>query len=134
MILSLRAGAKLYINGAVLCADRKVNIELLNDAVFLLDTHVLQVQDANTPLRQLYFVIQTVLMDPQSLDNLRAMISSMMVRSLATFSDPRVFPILLDVENILGKERYFDALKMLRSLFAIEDEIIARTAASIAAE
>ena len=134
MILSLRTGAKLYINGAVLRADRKVNIELLNDAVFLLDAHVLQAQDATTPLRQLYFVIQTVLMDPQSLANLGVMMRSMISRSLATFSDPRVLPGLLDVESLIERERHFEALKMLRPLFAFEDEIIARTSASIAAE
>ena len=32
MHITLRAGEKLYLNGAVLRADRKVSIELMNDA------------------------------------------------------------------------------------------------------
>ena len=44
--------------------DRKATIELLNDATFLLETHVMQASDATTPLRQIYFVIQVMLMDP----------------------------------------------------------------------
>src|SRR5215218_9989649 len=46
MILSLRGGAKVHINGAVLRVDRKVNIELLNDVTFLLAAHVLQPHEA----------------------------------------------------------------------------------------
>jgi flagellar protein FlaF len=41
----------------VLRADRKVSIEILNDATFLLEAHVMKVEDASTPLRQLYFII-----------------------------------------------------------------------------
>ena len=56
MNISLRADEKIYINGAVLRVDRKVSIELLNDVTFLLESHVMQANDATTPLRQIYFV------------------------------------------------------------------------------
>ena len=64
MHISLRAGEKFYINGAVLRVDRKVSIELLNDATFLLEAHVMSVEDVTTPLRQLYFIVQIMLMNP----------------------------------------------------------------------
>lgn len=64
MSLHLRAGEKLYLNGAVIKVDRKVSIEILNDVTFLLASHVMQPADATTPLRQLYFVVQSALMDP----------------------------------------------------------------------
>ena len=64
MRLSLRAGERVYVNGAVLRVDRKVSLELLNDATFLLETHVLQAEAATTPLRQLYFAAQTMLITP----------------------------------------------------------------------
>ena len=63
MRLKLRAGEKLYLNGAVIKVERKATIELLNDAAFLLEAHVIQPSEANTPLRQLYFVLQTQLME-----------------------------------------------------------------------
>ena len=68
MHLTLRAGERLFLNGAVLRTDRKVSLELLNDATFLLENHVLQVEDTTTPLRQLYFAAQAMLMDPQNAD------------------------------------------------------------------
>ena len=73
MHISLRSGEKIYVNGAVLRADRKVSIELLNDATFLLEAHVMKVEDASTPLRQLYFIIQIMLMNPNDSQAARAM-------------------------------------------------------------
>ncbi len=64
MQITLRPDEKIYINGAVLRVDRKVSIELLNDAAFLLEAHVMSVGAATTPLRQLYFIVQMMLIDP----------------------------------------------------------------------
>jgi flagellar protein FlbT len=66
MNITLRAGERLYLNGAVIKLDRKATIELLNDAAFLLENHVIQASDATTPLRQIYFVVQVMLMDPSA--------------------------------------------------------------------
>ena len=66
MRISLRAGERVYINGAVLRASRKTTFELLNDATFLLEGHVIQPENATTPLKQLYFALQTLLIEPSS--------------------------------------------------------------------
>ena len=76
MHISLRCGEKIYINGAVLRVDRKVSLELLNDATFLLEAHVMKVEDATTPLRQLYFIIQIMLMNPHDTVKAREMCES----------------------------------------------------------
>ncbi len=65
-ILRIKPRQRLFINGAVLRFDRKVSIELLNDAVFLLEQHVLLPGESTTPLRQLYLMVQTMLMAPES--------------------------------------------------------------------
>ena len=57
MRISLRAGERIYINGAVLRAERKLTFELLNNASFLLENHIIQAEEATTPLRQLYFAL-----------------------------------------------------------------------------
>ena len=49
--ISLKPNEKIYINGAVVKVDRKVSIEFLNDVQFLLENHVLQAEQASTPLR-----------------------------------------------------------------------------------
>ena len=62
--ISLKSGERIYINGAVVRVDRKVSIEFLNDVAFLLEAHVMQPDQTTTPFRQLYFIVQTMLMDP----------------------------------------------------------------------
>ncbi len=70
--ISLKPNEKIYLNGAVIRVDRKVTIELLNDVQFLLESHVLQANEASTPLRQLYFMVQIMLIDPQGAAGPRA--------------------------------------------------------------
>lgn len=124
MNISLRRGEKLYLNGAVLRADRKVCIELLNDVTFLLENHVMQAQDATTPLRQLYFVIQLMLMSPNDTATAMEMSRSMLASLNQAFTDPRVLKgLILAAKNIEDK-RMFDALKAVRALFPFEAEIL----------
>ena len=76
MCISLRGGERIYVNGAVLRVDRKVTLELINDVAFLMESQVMQVADATTPLRQLYFVVQLMLMSPQDVEEAKGSIGS----------------------------------------------------------
>ena len=124
MNISLRRGEKLYLNGAVIRADRKVCIELLNDVTFLLENHVMQAKDATSPLRQLYFVVQLMLMSPNdaaaAIDMCRGMLASLN----AAFGDPRILNGLAQVAKSVDEKRMFDALKTIRALFPYESEIM----------
>jgi flagellar biosynthesis repressor protein FlbT len=57
MNITLRAGERFFINGAVIRIDRKATVELLNDVTFLLENHVMQAKDATTLTRQIYFAV-----------------------------------------------------------------------------
>ncbi|MBA3446687.1 MAG: flagellar biosynthesis repressor FlbT, partial [Pseudaminobacter sp.] len=72
--ISLKPNERIYVNGAVIRVDRKVTVELLNDVQFLLQNHVLQPNEASTPLRQLYFMLQMMLMDPAGATEAREMV------------------------------------------------------------
>ena len=125
MRISLRAGEKLYLNGAVFSVDRKVSVELMNDVTFLLESHVMQAGDATSPLRQLYFAVQTMLMDPAGADALERTVESM----FAGFGDAdRDLPIASAVATIrdtFRKGRLIDVLKALRATFPAEAAVIA---------
>ncbi len=66
--IHLRPNERIYINGAVVRVDRRVSLEFLNNVTFLLETHVMQEADATTPIRQLYFVVQSIIIDPATAD------------------------------------------------------------------
>lgn len=122
--LLLKAGDRLFLNGAVIRADRKVRIEVLNDAVFLLGAHLLQPEDANTPLRQLYYAIQTMLVEPENAPAAKALALRILTGLLQAFSNRDVLSGLFDVEQDVLRGKPYLALKKLRSLYDIETEIL----------
>lgn len=128
MHISLRAGERIFLNGAVLRADRKVTLELMNDATFLLEGHVMQVEDTTTPLRQLYYVVQSMLMDPSSADAARGLFFRQLAALVTAFSDPGMIFNLEDVGRMVGEGRAYEALKALRGLFPLEDRILGAVA------
>ena len=129
MHITLRPGEKLYLNGAVFRADRKVSIELMNDATFLLEAHVMRVENATSPLRQLYFVVQTMLMNPQDVGDAMRVFGDSLARMDAAYDDPAVKRALARTEQLVTAGRYFDALKVLREAFARDDVLMAATTA-----
>ncbi|MER0238901.1 flagellar biosynthesis repressor FlbT [Fulvimarina sp. MAC8] len=124
--ISLRAGERIFVNGAVMKVDRKTTLEFLNDVTFLLESHVMQAENATTPLRQIYFVVQMMLMDPANQDGPRAVFNDSLARMLKTYSNGDILEGLLEIEEMVGRGRAFEALKRLRSLIPVEDEILGR--------
>lgn len=134
MRLGLKAGERLYVNGAVLRVDRKVNVELLNDVKFLLEAHVLQPEETTTPLRQLYFTIQMMLMDADNAESTELMFRVLLATLQKTFENETILSGLKKVERQVAKGRLFDALKTLRALFVEEELIVGKAAAMIDGE
>ncbi len=123
--VSLRAGEKIYINGAVLRVDRKTSVEILNDATFLLGQHVLQAEEATTPLRQLYFIAQTILMDPAEARGCRLVFDESHRLLLTTFQTPEVLDGMETVRRLMDAGRTLDAMKTIRALLPVEERILA---------
>jgi flagellar biosynthesis repressor protein FlbT len=123
--LSLRAGERLFLNGAVLRVDRKTQVELLNDVTFLLESHVMQAADTRTPLRQLYFVLQMMLIDPARRAETERVFDSTVALLLAAFENADIREGLGEVCDLVSEDDVYEALKRLRSLFPLEDSVIA---------
>lgn len=122
--ITLKANEKLYINGAVIRADRKVSLEFLNDVQFLLENHVIQPDDASTPLKQLYFIVQIMLMNPGGAEEARQIFRQSLPGLLEAFADPQILATLKHVDVLVGSDRPYEALRAIRSLFAVEAAIL----------
>lgn len=129
MRLSLRAGERVYINGAVLRVDRKVGIELLNDATFLLEGHVLQAEEATTPLRQLYFAVQTMLIAPAEEEAARDLYAGLRAGILVATREPALLEGLVAADALIAGGRPFEALKVIRGLYPAEAALLAAAGA-----
>lgn len=117
MRFSLKAGERIFINGAVLTVSQKVTLSLLNDARFLLESHVLQLADATTPMRQLYFVVQALLINPQEEE--QGMIAFRKIHDalVVITADETIRAQLKNVGDLVARKRTFEALKVIRGLF-----------------
>jgi len=120
MNITLRAGERLYLNGAVIRLDRKATIELLNDAAFLLETHVIQASEATTPLRQVYFVVQVMLMDPAAAGSTMDLLHQLIDKALLALETPEIKAGLKTIVGSIARSRHFEAMKLLRSLYPLE--------------
>lgn len=122
--ITLRAGERLFVNGGVLRVDRKVSIELMNDVIFLLEQHVMKPEDTTTPFKQLYFMIQMMLIDPALHMKARTMARESVANLLGSISDRILRQGLLDTADLLDNDRPFEALKKVRSLLPQEAAVM----------
>ncbi|MCV9998727.1 flagellar biosynthesis repressor FlbT [Pararhizobium sp. YC-54] len=122
--ISLKSGERIFVNGAVLRVDRKVAVEFLNDVTFLLENHVLQPEDATTPLKQLYFIAQMILINPEGAEQSTNMFRKSVVMLLNCFKNEEIVSELKKIDGMVTQGRAFDALKAIRGLYAIEDKIL----------
>jgi flagellar biosynthesis repressor protein FlbT len=120
--LGLRANELIYINGAVLRVDRKVRVELLNDVTFLLEAHVMQPEQATTPLRQLYFLVQSLIMDPGLKTTLGPSLESAIAGICAASKTADTVFELSRISDLILAGSAFDALKALRPLIASDEQ------------
>ena len=119
--ISLKPNEKIYINGAVIRVDRKVTVELMNDVQFLLESHVIQADDASTPLKQLYFIVQVMLMNPpgagrgaRHVPPLAAVAAGKLRRRAESAAT------LKQIDRMVGEDHIYEALKAIRSLYPLE--------------
>jgi flagellar biosynthesis repressor protein FlbT len=122
MNITLRAGERFFINGAVIRIDRKASIELLNEVTFLLENHVMQAEEATTLIRQIYFAVQIMLMDPTAAASATPLARSLIESALGAYRTAELTAGLKGAAASLMRGRNFEALKGLRSLFALEDK------------
>ena len=129
--IHLKPKERIYINGALIRVDRRVTLELLNETAFILESHVLPAEDAITPLRQLYFVVQSILMEPQSRDMALQIYHSQHRELIAAFKDRDILDGLVEVKSLVLTGRTFDALKLIRSLYELEDDVLSKAGQTV---
>ena len=104
--------------------ERKATIELLNDATFLLEAHVIQPEDASTPLRQLYFVLQTQLMERDAAPLARRCSTTCRRRPARRSAAARCPKDCAAPARWSESGRVFEAMKTMRGLFPLEAEMM----------
>lgn len=122
--VTLRAGERIFINGAVLRADGRCSFEVLNDVPWLTESEIMQAQQTVTPLRQLYYILQTMVLEPTGSDAARVVYADTMHWLPQAFSNATVLAGLETIRQQVAAGSPFEALKTLRRLIPVEDTIL----------
>jgi flagellar biosynthesis repressor protein FlbT len=122
--VSLKANERIYVNGAVIRVDRKTSLEFMNDVNFLLENHVLQADQADTPLKQLYYMVQIMLMAPNDTDAAFNLYRAHMPPLIQSLSSPKIANELKNVDRLVHERSFYEAMKGIRDLFRLETDIL----------
>ncbi|GHC64471.1 flagellar biosynthesis repressor FlbT [Limoniibacter endophyticus] len=125
--ISLKPGEKIYVNGAVIRVDRKTSLEFLNDVQFLLENHVMQPEQATTPLKQLYFIVQVMMMSPHDCEQAKALFQRSIPVLLHTIKVPEILAGLKHIDALVAQGDVYEALKQIRTLYRFEEPVVTET-------
>jgi flagellar biosynthesis repressor protein FlbT len=112
--ISLKANEKIYVNGAVLRFDRRTSIEFLNDVNFLLEGHVMQIEQAISPIQQLYYVIQIMLMAPNNIETSFPVYKQQFQIAIDNKDSDSLRIDFIQIDDLIRSSKYYEAMKLIR--------------------
>lgn len=124
--ITLRPGERIFINGAVLQSDGRSSFDILNDVPYLREHEIMHAQQTVTPLRQLYYILQTMVMEPGGIELARDIYTDTMTFLSFTFSNTAVLAGLETIREQVARGAPLDGLRTLQALIPIEDTILGR--------
>ena len=128
--VTLRPGERIFINGAVVKAEGRMSFEILNNVPYLLESDIMHAQQTVTPLRQLYYILQTMVLEPGGVEMTRGLYDVTILWITQAFTNPAVIAGLKIIKQQIADGSPFDALKTVRTLIPIEDAILGANRAS----
>ncbi len=84
----------------------------------------MQPEEATTPLRQLYFIVQMMLINPAGVEQSMEMFRKSIVMLLRCFNDEEVRSGLKHIDGMVIQGKAFESLKAIRSLYPVEEKIL----------
>jgi len=121
--LSLKPGEKFVLNGAVLAnGDKRTSLVIQNKACVLREKDIMQVEDADTPARRIYFPIMMMYLDADTADTYYSQFALRMTEFMQAISDRRALALCVDISKDVMNGSYYKALVQCRTLFEFEQE------------
>jgi len=121
--LSLKPGEKFVLNGAVLAnGDKRTSLVIQNKACVLREKDIMQVEDADTPARRIYFPIMMMYLDPDTADTYYSQFALRMTEFMEAISDRKALALCVDISKDVMNGSYYKALVQCRTLFEFEQE------------
>ncbi|MGY3439980.1 flagellar biosynthesis repressor FlbT [Marinovum sp. KMM 9879] len=122
--LTLKPFERLIVNGCMLRnGGRKTTITVETRASIIREADLLRPEEANTPVKSVYFLIQSALIDPDRRQK-TVKAAQQELGVLANVFSSELRPNVFEAANNVSVSNYFGALRNLRPLLKREAEIL----------
>jgi flagellar protein FlbT len=127
--LSLKPGERFVLNGAVVQnGDRRGTLILQNKASVLREKDIMQVEDANSPSRRIYFPVMMMYLDEASADQYYDEFVRRVSEFMGAVKNPAILAECVNISRHAMAKEYYKALMLCRKLIEYEDERLGNVA------
>jgi len=124
LVIDLKPEEKVLIGTAVITNDKqRTKLQIAGDAPILREKDVLHEEDADTPCKQIYFLIQCMYLarNPREYHGKYFALIKEVLQAA-----PSTSPLFVQINAHIIKSHYYKALKDARELIAHEDMILSK--------
>ena len=119
--LSLKPHEKFVLNGAVLMnGDRRASLVIENKASILREKDIMQSEEADTPIKRIYFPIMMMYLDPESSQTYYEEFVVRMTEFMNAISNREAMALCVEISRDVLQGQYYRALMKCRKLFEFE--------------
>lgn len=121
--INLKPKERLIIGGAVITnGDTKCDLIIENKVPLLREKNILSEENANTPGRRIYFVIQLMYIDEENLATHHKIYWALVADFIQ--AAPSSVALIKEISEHIVSNRYYMALKLAGKLIEYEQEVI----------
>ncbi|WP_159997365.1 flagellar biosynthesis repressor FlbT [Roseomonas sp. 18066] len=125
LVLDLRAGDRMLVNGAALQFKTRTSVMLSNRARFLFGKQIMSPEDARTPARRVYFAIQAAyIAEEDERDQFVAMARGLADEYAAATTSATARSVLALAISDLEIGDCWEAMRRVRVLFPHDDAML----------
>lgn len=122
LVIDLKPGEKILIGTAVITNDtQRTRLHISGDAAILREKDVMKEEDANTPCKQVYFLVQCMYISPNPREYHTKYFD--LVKEIQQAA-PRTAFFFLAINEKIIEGSYYKAMREARELIKFEEELV----------
>ena len=121
--LTLKPGEKFVINGAVVVnGDRRSNLIIQNQVSILREKDVMMPDDANTPVKRIYFAVMMMYLEPENQPQWHGEFTKRITEFMNVIKGEEALQNCIAIIESVNKGEQYTALVHCRKLLPFEKE------------
>jgi flagellar protein FlbT len=132
--LSLKPGEKFVLNGAVVQnGDRRSALLLQNKASVLREKDIMQVEEANSPSRRIYFPVMMMYLEQAETSSYNDEFVNRLADFMGAVRNPDILNDCVNISRFVMIKEFYKALVLCRKLIEYEDERLGHVSSGLSA-